>query len=103
MQQIIDAYQAAITGYIPCFLALVCLLWFLERRLSPRAWKFTLGSVLLTVGIFFLLYALSQGRMTGILTSALLIVVGVRSLGTGMRMTAEIEEDKGKMEAKGSE
>ncbi len=103
MQEIIDAYRAALTGYIPIFLALIFVLWFLERKLRARAWKFTVGSILMTVGIYFLINALVRGRIVGVLTSVLLLIVGARSLAMGARMTADIKKDKGKVEAQGSE
>ncbi len=103
MQEIRDAYRAALTGYIPIFLALIFVLWFLERKLRARAWNFTVGSILMTVGIYFLINALVRGRIVGVLTSVLLLIVGARSLAMGARMTAEIKKDKGKVGAQGSE
>ncbi len=103
MQEIIDAYRAALTGYIPIFLALIFVLWFLERKLRARAWKFTMGSILMAGGIYFLINALVKDRLVGILTSILLLIVGARSLAMGARMTAEIKKDKGKVGAQGSE
>ncbi len=103
MQEIIDAYGSAFTGYIPLFLALIFVLWFLEKKLKPRAWKFTVGSVLMAAGIFFLINGLRQGRIVGVLTSVLLLIVGARSLAISARMTAQMKEDKRKMATEGSE
>ncbi len=110
MQEIIDAYRAALTGYIPLFLAFIFVLWLLERKLKARAWKITGGSVLMAVGIYFLISALGQGRLVGVLTSVLLLVVGARSLAIGARMaaemkaetSAEMKKDKGRAGAEGS-
>ena len=103
MQEIIDAYRAAFTGYIPLFLALIFVLWFLEKKLKARAWKFTVGSVLMAAGIFFLINGLLQGCLMGVLTSVLLLIVGARSLAVSARMTAQMKEDKRRMATEGSE